>query len=904
MPSLHRFLPRFLTFAATTVALLLVPFAALATDVDGPDCNQQRTDYGDAPEGVQAYPGVAGCFPTCLFAGPAGTQTIACAPNSTPPGATGFVRHVTVATQNAYWLGCAPAGTPPLGIDGEGNGKTNDTGAGFSACATPIGIDCVEAAFGLSFGQDECAGDNDAGLSATPSFSTCAPSSFGFEAYSCATVTRQVVLNVLVDWNQDGDWNDNYQCPGGCAYEWAVKNVVIVLTPGCNLLTTPVFTSGPNNGSGWLRISISDTPVPDDFPWSGSAGIAGQSLQGGETEDYPVRIGDPGDECPPYRDFGDAPEEVQAYPGIAGHFPTCTFASTPGTQELACAPLSTPPGTTGYVMHERLATSPFGFWLGCGDPAGGFPGVDSESDGKMNDTGVAASACATGVVVDCAEAAFGMTFGQDECTGDNVDAGVDAPLSFNTCTSSSFDYKAFNCKPTTVQAYLNILVDWNQDGDWNDNFQCPQACAYEWAVKNVVIGLAPGCNSLTTPSFLSGPNNGRGWLRITITEIPVTDDFPWNGSAPNNYRAGETEDYPITIGGDPCHDSYLDWGDAPEEIPAYAGVIGNFPTCLFPSGPGTQEIECEFPLSTPPGATGYITHTSSPTDPMTFWLGCAVDGEANGKTSTIPPFGPSSACDSAVPIDCSEAAFGFLFGQDECTGGPEAGIALVQTFGRCSTATVPFRATNCEDAPITVHLNVLMDWNRDGDWNDNIHCRRIKACAYEWALKNVAITLLPGCQAYFTPPFQVGPKEGQGWFRISLTTEPVPDDYPWNGSASVGAFRGGETEDYPMQILPSLVDVPERGNGSVELRPLVPNPSRHFTNVTFTLSQAEAVQLSVFDVSGRKVTDLASGTQPAGEHTVRWNFRDAAGKPVPVGIYHVVLQVGDRALVQRAIRLN
>ena len=80
--------------------------------------------------------------------------------------------------------------------------------------------------------------------------------------------------------------------------------------------------------------------------------------------------------------------------------------------------------------------------------------------------------------------------------------------------------------------------------------------------------------------------------------------------------------------------------------------------------------------------------------------------------------------------------------------------------------------------------------------------------------------------------------------------------------------------------------------------------SRNFTHVTFTLARSADVQLSVFDVSGRKVADLVSGERPAGEHTVRWSFRDAAGKPVPVGIYHVVLQVGDRALVQRAIRLN
>ena len=95
-----------------------------------------------------------------------------------------------------------------------------------------------------------------------------------------------------MDWNGDGDWNDNFSCPNGaCAFEWAVKNAPIAIPPGCALLTSPAFLTGPFDTYAWLRISLTDTPVPDDYPWAGSATVPGGNYFGGETEDYPVAVG-------------------------------------------------------------------------------------------------------------------------------------------------------------------------------------------------------------------------------------------------------------------------------------------------------------------------------------------------------------------------------------------------------------------------------------------------------------------------------------------------------------------------------------------------------------------------------------------------------------------------------------
>ena len=891
--------------------LLATPATVPATDVDGPnDCTRQPVDFGDAPEVVNAYPAVPGHFPTCLSPSGPGTQTVACLAISTAPGMTGFVRHVTPTGAQPYWLGCPPVGSLPMGIDSEGDGKMNAVGLGASACLSTLAVDCAEAAFAMTFGQDECTGDSDAGITGFPAFSPCTSTSFTYKAYNCGP-TRQVYLNVLVDWNQDGDWNDNFTCPGpptACAYEWAVKNTIVILDPGCNTLATPSFMSWPGGADAWVRITISDEPVNDDYPWAGVATTPNLNLRNGETEDYPWGHTDP---CPPYDDWGDAPEETAAYPsGVSGHFPTCAFDTPPGTQEVAvgCPPPGTAPGPTGYVRHVSLASDAFSFWLGCGSP-----GVDGEPDGKMNSTGAPASLC-NGGPTDCVETPAGwlMSFAQDECCADLVDHGVDpCDLKFTACDPATINFTTFNCK-NTVQAYLNILVDMNEDGDWNDTFNCPNGCANEWAVKNVVIPLIPGCQPHVSPAFLMGPNGGHSWMRITISADPVTDSYPWNGSkaATNDFlRGGETEDYPIEIN-EHCPE-YRDFGDAPEMCQAYPGITGHFPTCLTPTAAGTQEITAACPpISTVPGPTGYVMHVSAAADPFSFWLGCGspgVDGETDGKVNDNGT--PFSACNSTVAVDCFETNFGLTFGQDECYGdGVDAGIDPGKLkFVACQTATVDYKAFNCKTT-VDVFLNILVDMNQDGDWNDNFICPGSGQCAYEWAVKNVPIVLMPGCQTLTSPSFLMGPRSFWGWLRITLSAGPVSDDFPWDGSAGPagdGALLAGETEDYPVMIRPEFVGVDDiRPLEGLALAPLAPNPAGNQVAVRFTLPRADEVSLAAFDLAGRKLAELARGRHEAGEHRVTWNFTDQRGRPVPAGYYVVKLRVGDHVLTQRGIRVR
>jgi flagellar hook assembly protein FlgD len=95
--------------------------------------------------------------------------------------------------------------------------------------------------------------------------------------------------------------------------------------------------------------------------------------------------------------------------------------------------------------------------------------------------------------------------------------------------------------------------------------------------------------------------------------------------------------------------------------------------------------------------------------------------------------------------------------------------------------------------------------------------------------------------------------------------------------------------------------VPGAVTATPALRPNWPNPFNPSTALRFDLPEAGAVRLSVYDVGGRLIKDLADGAYPAGSHAVIWDGRDAAGRAVASGSYFARLQAGGR---QTTVRMS
>ena len=231
----------------------------------------------------------------------------------------------------------------------------------------------------------------------------------------------------------------------------------------------------------------------------------------------------------PWGDFGDAPEgsNAVAYPatGVKGAFPTCTTIGPVGW----------------WIQHVGS-----GAWFGSGN--------DFEGEGNG------------GLCPGCFP-----PYDQDECFGDG-DAGliipqpytIDATLNVVPCPQcggtplgdicqtavwgTNIDIEVHNHMPNQTIGYVNLLIDWDQNGQWGGASNCPTAATPEHALVNFPVpnpydGQLSGLMPIGA-GFLIGPNRGYVWARFTITEVPVPE--PWDGSG--IFEDGETEDYLLEIG--------------------------------------------------------------------------------------------------------------------------------------------------------------------------------------------------------------------------------------------------------------------------------------------------------------------------------------------------------------------
>ena len=77
---------------------------------------------------------------------------------------------------------------------------------------------------------------------------------------------------------------------------------------------------------------------------------------------------------------------------------------------------------------------------------------------------------------------------------------------------------------------------------------------------------------------------------------------------------------------------------------------------------------------------------------------------------------------------------------------------------------------------------------------------------------------------------------------------------------------------------------------------VTPNPFSRETTLEFALEEAAAVSLRIYDATGRLVQTLVEGQWSRGPQVAIWRGRDAAGRPVPSGMYYYQLITGETSL--------
>ena len=522
----HPNLIRVLGIAVILFALLLSGSASNPAYAQQPEPETPHADLGDAPDSTNhhgmdntAYAGVPGRFPTVYTATPAGEGH-------------GPIHH----NPRIVWLG------DKVSLENEadqGPDQENDAGG------NPINNI-------LAKGADNADNDraDDGWLNRGIPLPDCQEVTLRVRVRKDpATATREAFLNVWIDGNRDGDWQDIGECePDGHSNEWIVQNRSVDLTSFTDFIdldfkTILVYNEKPDMPA-WMRFTLSDEqavqmppndqPNPNEPPTHGLTDGRGpeNGFNAGETEDY-LRL--PGQESEVKPDFGDAPDSSNHYPGMNN----VAYPAVPTDGRFPSVWEGTPAGDPSGPMHAN----PYASWLG--------DRVSSEKDADQ--------------------------LPDADPTTNILDNGTDSNASnkdeFDDGWRNGKETRFVDCEETTLivrvshnpatpggKMYLNVYYDGDRSGDWGQRKICevPNAdpinpdYAHEWIVENFIIDTSAIASFADIPvptmKVMNNQPDAPAWVRFTLSEEPVTELAPFEHDGrgpdwPKHYRLGETEDY-------------------------------------------------------------------------------------------------------------------------------------------------------------------------------------------------------------------------------------------------------------------------------------------------------------------------------------------------------------------------
>ncbi len=100
--------------------------------------------------------------------------------------------------------------------------------------------------------------------------------------------------------------------------------------------------------------------------------------------------------------------------------------------------------------------------------------------------------------------------------------------------------------------------------------------------------------------------------------------------------------------------------------------------------------------------------------------------------------------------------------------------------------------------------------------------------------------------------------------------------------ARMTPVKGNAVETSPTEALREVVTLEQNE----------PNPFNPSTTITYALPQAAEVELTIFDVMGRRVRTLVQQHQQAGRYVVTWDGRNEQGQILSSGMFFYQLRAG------------
>jgi gluconolactonase len=153
---------------------------------------------------------------------------------------------------------------------------------------------------------------------------------------------------------------------------------------------------------------------------------------------------------------------------------------------------------------------------------------------------------------------------------------------------------------------------------------------------------------------------------------------------------------------------------------------------------------------------------------------------------------------------------------------------------------------------------------------------------------------------YCTGPTGIWVVSPLGVLLDKIAMSETPSNCNWGDADRKTLYITAGSSIYRIRLLTTGIKSSRyRKLGSYELRESYPNPCNPGTLIKFHLPSTDRVTLSVFDVVGRQVAMLVSGTLPAGDHSRRWDT-----SRVSSGIYFYRLSTDSFASTKKLVVLK
>jgi hypothetical protein len=220
---------------------------------------------------------------------------------------------------------------------------------------------------------------------------------------------------------------------------------------------------------------------------------------------------------------------------------------------------------------------------------------------------------------------------------------------------------------------------------------------------------------------------------------------------------------------------------------------------------------------------------------------------------------------------------GCTLGCADVDGGTTTLLSPVWDLSEAETARVRFDAwySNIQGAAPTQD-DWVIDVSNDGggSWTNFVNTKQSNE---SWTVSEIDVNALFGAPDQVRLRFRASDL-GEG----SIVEAAVDDVRILVGSAVVG-----------VEGLVAQAAIP------FALEQNQPNPFRPNTRIAFSIPEMSDVNLSVYNVTGQIVRNLADGVRAPGRYEIPWDGRDARGTRVAAGVYFYRLAAGDRVVTKK-----